>query len=640
MNHTDGLMSGFGNKTETAGGIKMKKCIFVIGLLGLALGICRLPLAAAEEGFVYTANERGDSISVINVGTGQVKTIATRITPHNVQVSRNGRLLLAVGPVADGAAKKKMTDEGKMERGRLLIIDAEKLAIESAADIEIGRHPAHVIIDAQGKLAYVSNSEDDNVLVIDVAQKKVVSEIKTGKFPHGLRMSPNGREIFVANVNDNSVSIIDVAQSKEVTRMPVGKAPVQVAFTPDGARVYVSLRDENNVAVIDTAQRKKIAAVTVGRNPIQVFGTPDGRYVYAANQGTEADPDNTVSVIETASNSVVATLVTGKGAHGVVVSDDGKRVFVANLVDDTVSVIDTATQKVTKSIKVGQGPNGITFRRAVPVREFRLVAQETTWELLPGVAVKAWTYNGQVPGPEIRVTEGERVRVVLENKLPAPTTIHWHGLIIPASMDGVPGVSMEAVKTGESFTYEFVVTHPGTFWYHPHVDSLNQISKGLYGAFIVEPMKRDLKIDREVTLIMSDWVVPSKSESAEAMSGGGGKGGMDSANYYTINGKSAPAIPPMKVKQGERILIRFINAGNAVHPMHLHGHAYEVVATDGYRLPSTVWKDTLPINAGERFDVIVAADNPGTWAFHCHDLHHVTNDGKYPGGLLLLFQYK
>ena len=349
-------------QTRTAEGTRMKKRIFVIGLLSLALGICRLPLAAAEEGFVYTANERGNSISAIDVGTGQVKTIVTRITPHNVQVSRDGRLLLAVGPVADMTAKMKMTDDDKMERGRLLIIDAATLAIESAADIEIGRHPAHVIIDAQGKLIYVTNSEDDNVLVIDVAQKKVAGEIKTGKFPHGIRMSPNGREIYVANVNDNSVSIIDVAQSKEVARIPVGKAPVQVCFTPDGGRVYVSLRDENRVAVLDTAERKKIATIAVGRNPIQVFITPDGHDVYVANQGTEANPDNTVSVIETANSSVSATIVVGRGAHGVVVSDDGKRAFVANIVDETVSVIDTATRKVTKNIKVGKGPNGITFR--------------------------------------------------------------------------------------------------------------------------------------------------------------------------------------------------------------------------------------------------------------------------------------
>ena len=325
------------------------------------------PTIMREAGFVYAANENTNSISAIDLGTGQVKDIAMRISPHNVQVSREGSLLLVVGTVAAttrNLLQTKMSDDGKMERGRLLILNAETLAVDRAADIEVGHHPAHVIIDAHGKLAYVTNSEDNNVLVIDVAQKKVIGEIKTGKFPHGLRMSPDGREIYVANVNDSGVSVIDVAKSKEVTRIPVGKAPVQVGFTPDGRRVYVSLRDENSVAVIDTAQRKKIASVAVGRNPIQVFVTPDGRYVYVANQGTETNPDNTVSVIDTANNSVVATIETGKGAHGVVVSDDGRRAFITNTVEDTVSVIDTATQKVVSNIKVGKEPNGITFRNA------------------------------------------------------------------------------------------------------------------------------------------------------------------------------------------------------------------------------------------------------------------------------------
>ena len=323
------------------------------------------PTVMPEAGFVYTADERGNAISVIDLSTGQVKDIVVPISPHNLQVSRDGRLLLAVGSVAamtGNQSQMKMNDGDKMERGRLLILNAETMAVESATDIEIGRHPAHVIIDAQGKLAYVTNSEDNDVLVVDVAQKKVIGEVKTGKFPHGLRMSPDGREIYVANFNDNSVSVIDVAESKEVTRIPVGKAPVQVGFTPDGRRSYVSLRDENSVAVIDTAQRKKIASVAVGRNPIQVFATPDGRYVYVANQGTETNPDNTVSVIDTVNNSVVATIDSGKGAHGVVVSDDGRRAFITNIVDDSVSVIDTATQKVTNKIKVGKGPNGVTFR--------------------------------------------------------------------------------------------------------------------------------------------------------------------------------------------------------------------------------------------------------------------------------------
>lgn len=322
--------------------------------------------ARTETGFVYTADERGNSISVVDLSTGQVRTIPIRISPHNVQVSRDGRQLLVVGMVGGMTGNQtEMRKGGGMQRGRLLVFDTATMNAESAIDIEVGREPAHVIIDPQGRLAYASNAEDNTLSVVDMVQRKIVSEIKTGDSPHGLRMSPDGREIYVANTGDNSVSVIDVATAKEVSRISVGKAPAQVGFTPDGHRVYVSSTIENSIAVVDVAQRKQVATVPVGRNPIQIFATPDGRYVYAANEGTKENPDNTASVIDTATNKVIATIVTGKGAHGVVVSDDGSRAFIANTIDSTVSVIDTATQQVTRNIKVGEGSGGITFRSAV-----------------------------------------------------------------------------------------------------------------------------------------------------------------------------------------------------------------------------------------------------------------------------------
>ena len=320
----------------------------------------------AESGFVYTADERGRSISSIDLSSGWVKTIATRIAPHNVQTSRDGRLLLVVGE-AVGEAKGVEGGHAEMggaERGELLVFDTAAMSANGATRVKVGNDPAHVVIDAQSKLAYVTNSMDNNLSVVDLRQKKIVATIATGKMPHGLRISPDGRELYVASVESNSVSVIDVARLDEVARIPVGKAPMQIGFTPDGRRAYVSLRDENSVAVVDTAQRKKIATIAVGRNPIQVFAAPDGRYVYVVNQDTQANADSRVSVIDTADNSVVSTIETGKGAHGVVVSDDGRRAFVTNIEGDSVSVIDTSTRLVTGTSKVGKGPNGITFRAA------------------------------------------------------------------------------------------------------------------------------------------------------------------------------------------------------------------------------------------------------------------------------------
>lgn len=353
--------------------IKFHSVLVISALMLFAadLNIQRLsaqPMPKMEErGFVYTANERGNSVSVIDLSTGQVKTIAVRISPHNVQVSRDGRLLLVVGMLAgenmsEDKSNTEKSGHAAMRRGRLLIFDAVTMSADNLIDIEVGHKPAHVIIDPQGKLAYVTNGEDNVLSVVDIAQRKVVGEIKTGKSPHGLRMSPDAREIYVANTGDNSVSVIDIARAREIARVPVGKAPAQVGFTPDGRRVYVSSTVDNTVVVVDTVKRVKIATVPVGRKPIQVFATPDGRYVYAANEGTKNNIDNTVSVIDTATNKVVVAVVTGKGAHGVVVTDDGSRALIANTVDSTVSVIDTATQRVTRSIKVGEGAGGITFR--------------------------------------------------------------------------------------------------------------------------------------------------------------------------------------------------------------------------------------------------------------------------------------
>lgn len=356
---------------------KIKVCLVtvlaVMGLFAASANVQRLgaqPTPPSQErGVVYTADERGNSVSVIDLGTGQVKTVPVRVSPHNVQVSRDGRLLLVVGMLAgtsmsDDQSKTGMRDGAAMPRGRLLIFDAVMMSADNVIDIEVGREPAHVIINPQGKLAYVTNAEDDTLSVVDLAQRKVVGEVKTGKSPHGLRMSPDAQEIYVANTGDNTVSVIDVAKAREAARVPVGKAPAQVGFTPDGRRLYVSSTVDNTVVVVDTARRVKIAAVPVGRKPIQVFATPDGRYVYAANGGAAKNADNRVSVIDTVTNKVVATVETGKGAHGVAVTDDGSRALIANAVDSTVSVIDTKTQRVTRSIKVGEGSGGITFRSA------------------------------------------------------------------------------------------------------------------------------------------------------------------------------------------------------------------------------------------------------------------------------------
>ena len=321
------------------------------------------PQAAMDlgGGTVYSANEGGSSISAIDLRSGAVTTVTLPLAPHNVDLTPDGKRLLAVGQPATGdhgGEAHGHAAEGAAE-GLLAILDPANLSAP-VTTIAVGEHPAHVVADRAGR-AFVSLSGGNEVAVVDLARAEVLARIPTGSYPHGLRLSPDQSELYVANVEDGSVSVIDTASLAEVARIPVGKAPVQVGFTPSGAQVYVSLRDENRVAVIDTATREVVSRIDVGANPIQMVVTPDGAFVYVANQGTEAAPNDTVSVIDTASGKVVKTITTGPGAHGVSVSADGAFVFVTNIADDSVSIIGTRAQEVVETVPVGDRPNGVVF---------------------------------------------------------------------------------------------------------------------------------------------------------------------------------------------------------------------------------------------------------------------------------------
>jgi manganese oxidase len=240
---------------------------------------------------------------------------------------------------------------------------------------------------------------------------------------------------------------------------------------------------------------------------------------------------------------------------------------------------------------------------------YNLTARKIQWETAAGQSVTAFAYNDQVPGPQIRVKEGDRVRIILKNELPESTVIHFHGLELPNAQDGVPYITQPPVKPGQSFTYEFVVPNAGSHMYHSHHNSAAQVSLGLLGAFIVEP-KNPLPVERadvDHVMILNDG-----------------------AHGYTFNGKSFPATEPIVAKFGQKLRIRFMNEGMMIHPMHLHGMHMTVIAKDGWPQPAP-WKcDTLNIAPGERWDVIVNCNNKGTWAFHCHILQHAeSNHGMF-----------
>ena len=262
------------------------------------------------------------------------------------------------------------------------------------------------------------------------------------------------------------------------------------------------------------------------------------------------------------------------------------------------------------------------------VREFTLTASQISWTTAPGRIVTAYAYNASIPGPELRVREGDTVRVTLINALPEATTIHWHGVPVPNAMDGVPGVTSPGVAAGGRFTYEFTAPAAGTYWYHPHANSAAQIARGLYGALIVEPEKPEY--DRDFTLIVGE--MGGMTMGGGMGMGGGMNGGMMNADNLLINGKTGTAIPALRIRLGERVLFRFINSGNMLHPMHLHGMHWTVTATDGFDLDVRYRKDTLPVAPGERYDALLVANSKGTWMLHCHNLDHT---GRNESGLMM-----
>ena len=281
-----------------------------------------------------------------------------------------------------------------------------------------------------------------------------------------------------------------------------------------------------------------------------------------------------------------------------------------------------------------------TAASAPGLREFELTAEEIDWEIMPGTTVRAWTYNGQMPGPEIRVREGDLIRITLRNELPVGTTIHWHGVNLPPEMDGPVGLNQAAVEPGEEFVYEFVATPAGTRWYHSHADPTAQIALGLYGSLIVEPREPKRTYDRDYTYILNEWDLELTPDVATGKAPRGVRdqilrGGELGTDLFLMNGHAHESIPPIKLAEGERVLIRLTNAGNLPHAIHTHGHSFKIVATDGNDVPEgmELTKDTILIGPGERYDLELVGDNPGVWMFHCHMENHAAN------GMMSLIQY-
>ncbi|MCH7343819.1 copper oxidase [Pelomonas sp. CA6] len=269
--------------------------------------------------------------------------------------------------------------------------------------------------------------------------------------------------------------------------------------------------------------------------------------------------------------------------------------------------------------------NGWTlpWRMNQGVKEFHLVAEPVVRELAPGMKAHLWGYNGQSPGPTIEVVEGDRVRIFVTNKLPEHTSVHWHGQRLPNGMDGVSGLTQKAIQPGKTYVYEFVARRPGTFMYHPHADEMTQMAMGMMGFWVTHPKTRHpliSEVDRDFCFLLNAFDIEPGSATPKIMT-------MLDFNLWCWNSRVFPGISSFNVRQGDRVRMRIGNLTMTNHPIHVHGHEFEVTGTDGGPVPKGArWPEvTTDVAVGQMRQIEFVADEPGDWALHCHKSHHTMN---------------
>ncbi|HMC04666.1 MAG TPA: multicopper oxidase domain-containing protein [Actinomycetota bacterium] len=305
-----------------------------------------------------------------------------------------------------------------------------------------------------------------------------------------------------------------------------------------------------------------------------------------------------------AAGMVADLMVMGEGAAAAAAgSGSGSTTMSADAMDAQMAVRTKAFPAKTEGLGGQILPPKVL---ADGTKEFDLTTKIVDWEIEPGKTVKAWTYNGVVPGPTLKVDNGDKVKVVLKNELPESTAIHFHGIRTPNDMDGVPDITQAPVKPGETFTYSFTAQGPAVGMYHSHQDAVKQVPDGLAGAFLIgqEPVPQGVTVSQEFPMMLND----------------SGTIGL------TLNGKSFPATAPVVTKLGDWIEVHYMNEGTMIHPMHLHGLVQRVIAKDGFPVPQPYDADTILIAPGERYTVLVHADTAGVWAWHCHILTHAESE--------------
>jgi FtsP/CotA-like multicopper oxidase with cupredoxin domain len=299
----------------------------------------------------------------------------------------------------------------------------------------------------------------------------------------------------------------------------------------------------------------------------------------------------------------------------------------------TRPVVSTGTTEIFAPQGIGYKPvttpNGVTlpWKMVDGVKVFHLIAEPVTHEFIPAVdghpnlVAECWGYNGRVHGPTIEAVEGDRVRIYVTNRLAAPTSVHWHGILVPSGMDGVGGVSQKAIQPGETFKYEYTLRQHGTLMYHSHHDEMTQMQLGMIGMFIIHPKEPEANPpDRDYAILLSEWKIEVGARRPDPNE-------MTDFNIFTMNARSFPGTQHLLARTGERVRIRIGNLSSmSHHAIHLHGVHFTVVATDGGEIPKAAQSQEItaivPTGSTRTLEVVPEA---GDWVMHCHMLHHVMN---------------
>jgi FtsP/CotA-like multicopper oxidase with cupredoxin domain len=309
-------------------------------------------------------------------------------------------------------------------------------------------------------------------------------------------------------------------------------------------------------------------------------------------------------------------------AAGLVAGALPAQAFAAGNRHETTHTPLTTPDRTSQGYRPVITPNGRTlgYRLRDGVKEFHLIAEEIEHAFGDGTTIKAWGYNGSTPGPTLEAVEGDRVRIYVTNRLKEPTSVHWHGLILPNGMDGVAGLTQPSIPPGKTFVYEFPLVQHGTHMYHPHSDEMVQMAMGMMGMFIIHPREPEANpVDRDYAIMLHNWAIHPGTYRPDPSI-------MQDFDLWTMNSKVFPFIDSLVAQTGERVRIRMGNLSMWNHPMHVHGVKFWVTGGDGGRWPQAQWRTeaTEIVGVGQARDIEFIA-KPGDWAFHCHMAHHTMN---------------